>query len=96
MSATYALTVSVAGREMFGPDFRTMDAVRRTLLGLASHGFVTDVESHSDATSATWSYHAGSEDPGGIMDGLVTVVKQLAPTWAWRVSVDGVGGPWDG
>ena len=80
----YGLTVS-HGDDMGAADFRVLATMRRTLLGLMSHGFIGALETHADSTTTTWSFEAGSEDPGEILAGLVDTVKTLAPWWAWTL-----------
>lgn len=75
------------GDQLTGGDFRTLETVRRTLLGLMSHGTVADFETYSNSTETTWSYNAGDEDPAGIMLGLVDTLRVMAPGWAVSVRV---------
>jgi hypothetical protein len=71
-----------------GHDFQVLATIRRTLLGLASHGFITDVQTYSSTEVTSWSYHPGTEDGGEILAGLVDTAKALAPKH-WRL-IDGV------
>jgi hypothetical protein len=64
--------------------FRALRTVRRTLLGLLSHGAITDLETVTSARShiTEWSWRAGSEDPEGVRAGLLDVLAAIAPkTW---------------
>ena len=82
--AAHALTVQ-HGDDLAAADFATLATVRRTLLGLLEHGCITELDIYASSTETTWSYRRGTEDPGGIMAGIVDLVRALEPGWPFRV-----------
>lgn len=75
------------GDDLAGGEVRTLMTVRRTLTGMLHHGFISDFETHATSTETTWSYHRGTEDPGGIMRGLMDLLETLEPGWPYRARV---------
>jgi hypothetical protein len=80
----YAVTVTY-GHDLRTEDFDALRVIRRTLLGLMDHGVVTEVSTHTDDQTATWSYRPGSEDPAQVMLGLLDTVHAIAPE-GWEVT----------
>ena len=75
---SYGLTVR-HGDDLDAEDFNVLQVVRRTLLGMMGHGFITSFETYSDHDSTTWSYLPGSEDPDQILAGLRDLVYEIGP-----------------
>jgi hypothetical protein len=83
MSEVYALTV-IHGDELGQEDFDALQVVRRTLLGMMGHGFITSFETHSEDNTTCWSYLPGSEDPSQILAGLCDLIRNIGPD-GWTV-----------
>lgn len=78
---TYQNVWSLAVRhgDLRKADTEVLQIIRRTLLGLAGHGVITEVDTYSDDVTTQWSFRPGSEDPGGIMVGLLDTLRVIAP-----------------
>jgi hypothetical protein len=81
-----ATRVAVFHGDELGPDdFRALQTVRRTLLGMLHHGFITELETCSRPDVTEWSWHRGTIEPEGIRDGLLDTLAVIAPEgWAIR------------
>jgi hypothetical protein len=78
------------GDDLSRNDFTALQTVRRTLLGLQGHGFITDFETYADHDQTVWSYRQGSEGGDETMAGLVDLIRVVAPK-DWEVTVTTLG-----
>jgi hypothetical protein len=46
---------------------------------MLGHGFIADLNTYSDHDTTEWSFRPGTEDPAGIMAGLLDTVRAIAP-----------------
>lgn len=72
------------GAELGADDLRALAVVRRTLVGMLHHGFITELETHSRTETTEWSWRRGSEGPEGIRLGLLDTLAAIAPE-SWEV-----------
>jgi hypothetical protein len=82
----WSLTVK-HGDDLDQAEADALQVIRRTLLGLMGHGFITDLNTYGNSDLTQWSYQRGTEDPGGIMAGLLDTLQVIAlPHWVIEVS----------
>lgn len=67
------------GDQMGKADLEVLQIIRRTLLGLVHHGTIDQLDTYSNHVMTEWSFRPGSEDPAGIIDGLIHVLRVIAP-----------------
>ena len=84
---SYALSAT-HGDDLNGADHKALATIRRTMLGLLEHGFITELNTYSGACVTEWSFLAGSEHPGQILEGLADTVRAIAPD-GWIVRTTG-------
>lgn len=87
VTEVYALSAT-HGDDLSGADHRALATIRRTMLGLLEHGFITELNTYSGACVTEWSYLPGTEHPDQILAGLVDTVRAIAPdTWVISTAV---------
>jgi hypothetical protein len=67
------------GDDLGRADFDALQTIRRTLLGLMGHGLIAELNTYSDHDMTEWSFRPGTEDPDGIMAGLLDTVRAIGP-----------------
>jgi hypothetical protein len=78
VAVTFTLTAR-HGDDLAEADFAALGTMRRTLLGLLDHGSIVELNTYSGTGETVWSYQEGDEDGSGVMLGLLTVLKAVAP-----------------
>jgi hypothetical protein len=73
------------GSHLSRDDREALAVVRRTLLGLASHGFIADVETFAGPELTEWSYRPATEDAAGVAQGVLDLLEVIAPGWPVEV-----------
>ena len=83
LSPVWTLTAR-HGDELDADDHTALQVIRRTLLGMLGHGFITELNTFSGSDTTVWSYRSGTEDGGQIMVGLLDTVGVIAPD-SWEI-----------
>lgn len=73
------------GREpLSGHGAGALATVRRALVAMLGHGFISDLETHSRTGWTEWSWRSGTEDAAGVRAGILDTLGVIAPK-DWEV-----------